>query len=129
MRRALIGGMVLTAVACGGSDQKSADTAQGTAPAAGAATTALGGGSVTGHVKFDGAPPANPAIDLAEEAACKAKYSGPAVDPVVMVENGMLGNVVVYVKSGLPAGQTYPAPTEPVVLDQRGCLYHPRALG
>jgi len=29
---------------------------------------------------------------------------------------------------GLPAGQTYPVPSEPVVIDQRGCLYHPRAL-
>src|SRR5688572_32345077 len=103
MKRLVIGGMVLTAVACGGGTEKGgADTAaQGAAPAAGAATAAAGGGSVTGHVKFDGAPPANPAIDLAEEAACKAKYTGPAVDPVVMVENGMLGNVVVYVKSGL----------------------------
>ena len=130
MKRLLAGGMVLTAVACGGgSDKGGADTAQAAAPAGGAATAAAGGGSVTGHVKFDGAPPANPAVDMAEEAACKGKYTGPPVDPVVMVENGMLGNVVVYVKSGLPAGQTYPVPNEPVVLDQRGCLYHPRALG
>ena len=129
MKRLLAGGMVLTAVACGGGNEKGgADTAQAAAPAAGAATAAAGGGSVTGHVKFDGAPPANPAVDMAEEAACKGKYTGPPVDPVVMVENGMLGNVVVYVKSGLPAGQTYPVPNEPVVLDQRGCLYHPRAL-
>jgi len=84
--------------------------------------------SVTGHVKFDGAAPANPTIDMSEEAACKGKYTGPALDPVVMVTNGMLGNVVLYVKSGLPAGQTYPVPSEPVVIDQRGCLYHPRAL-
>lgn len=130
MKRIVIGGVLLTTVACGGGEQGGADTAQGAAPppAAGAATAAAGGGSVTGRVKFDGAAPANPAIDLAEEPACQKAYTGPAVDPVVMVENGMLANVVVYVKSGLPAGQTYPVPNEPVVLDQRGCLYHPRAL-
>jgi plastocyanin len=131
MRRALIGGMVLTLVACGKKDESASATPEGGAPAtpaAGAATTALAGGSVTGHVKFDGAPPANPTIDMSEEAACKGKYTGPAVDPVVKVANGMLGNVVVYVKSGLPAGQTYPVPNEAVIIDQQGCLYHPRAL-
>jgi plastocyanin len=129
MRQALIGGMLLTVAACGGAkDDGGAATSDTAAPAAGAATAAAGGGSVTGRVKFDGAPPANPTIDMAEEAACAAKHTGPIVDPVVMVENGNLGNVVVYVKSGLPAGQTYPVPNEAVVLDQRGCLYHPRAL-
>ena len=131
MRGALIGGMLLTVAACGGKGESGAatsDTGATAAPAAGAATAAAGGGSVTGHMKFDGAAPANPTIDMAEEAACKGKYTGPAVDPVVMVENGNLGNVVVYVKSGLPAGQTYPVPNEAIVLDQRGCLYHPRAI-
>ena len=131
MRQVLIGGMLLTVAACGGGGEKAgSDTATpaGAAPAAGAAPTAMAGRSVTGHVKFDGAAPANPTIDMSEEAACKGKYTGPALDPVVMVTNGMLGNVVLYVKSGLPAGQTYPVPSEPVVIDQRGCLYHPRAL-
>jgi len=132
MRRALIGGMLLTVAACGGKQDDSAAKTDTAAPAPGAApaatAAAAGGGSVTGHVKFDGAAPANPTIDMSEEAACKGKYTGPAVDPVVMVENGNLGNVVVFVKSGLPAGQTYPVPNEAVVLDQRGCLYHPRAI-
>jgi len=80
-------------------------------------------GSITGKVKFTGAAPANPKIDMSEEAACKGKYTA---DPVVTVSNGMLGNVLVYVKSGLPAGQKFTAPTAPVVIDQEGCLYHPR---
>ncbi len=83
------------------------------------------GGSVTGTVKFTGTPPANPKIDMSEEAACKGKY--PA-DPVVMVTGGNLANVLVYVKSGLPAGGKYPVPTTPVSIDQEGCLYHPRTL-
>jgi plastocyanin len=40
---------------------------------------------------------------------------------------GHHGNVVVYVKSG-PTGGRYPVPVEPVLLDQRGCQYHPHVL-
>ena len=40
-----------------------------------------------------------------------------------------LANVFVYVKSGVPAGQTFTAPTTAVVLDQDGCRYHPHVMG
>jgi len=83
------------------------------------------GGSVTGTVKFTGTPPANPKVDMSEEAACKGKYTS---DPVVMVTNGSLANVLIYVKSGLPAGGKYAVPSAPVTIDQEGCLYHPRTL-
>jgi hypothetical protein len=92
------------------------------------ATANAQGGTVTGSVKFTGTPPANPKIDMTEEPTCKAKNPN-AVDPVVVVNKGMLANVFVYVKSGLPAGAKYPAPTTPVVLDQSGCLYTPRIIG
>lgn len=88
-----------------------------------------GDGSITGVVRFDGTPPANPTIDMSEEPACAQKYQGQPTDPVYVVNNGMLGNVFVYVKSGLPAGATYQAPSTPVTLDQQGCLYHPRVFG
>jgi hypothetical protein len=48
---------------------------------------------------------------------------------VVLVHNGSLQNVFVYVKSGLPADQTFPTSTQEVVLDQHGCLYQPRIIG
>jgi len=34
----------------------------------------------------------------------------------------------VSVKSGLPAGKTYPAPKEPFVMDQNGCQYKPHVF-
>lgn len=117
---------VLVLAACGG--EKAADPAADAA-ATPATTAPAGGATITGMVKFSGTAPANPTIDMSEEAACKAKYTGTATDPQVTVTNGMLANAFVYVKSGLPVGTTYPAPTSPVVIDQDGCLYHPRVLG
>ena len=93
-----------------------------------APAAAQGGGAVGGTVKFTGTAPANPKIDMSEEPTCKAKTPN-AVDPVVVVNKGGLANVFVYVKSGLPAGGKYATPTTAVVIDQSGCLYHPRVLG
>lgn len=88
------------------------------------------GGTVTGKIKFTGTAPKNPAIDMSEEAACKAKYPTPPTEEnVVAGPASALANVFVYVKAGVPAGQTFPAPTTPVVLDQNGCRYHPHVFG
>src|SRR3972149_5945962 len=96
-----------------------------TAGLLGAAGPAVQGGSVTGTVKVTGTPPANPKLDMSDEAACRGKYT---TDPVITASGGNLQNVLVYVKSGLPAGQKFTASTTPVVVDQEGCLYHPRTL-
>jgi len=91
---------------------------------------ALAGSTVTGKVKFVGKAPANPSIDMSEEPKCKAKYTTTPQEQVVMAnKNGTLGNVFVYVKTGLAADAKYPAPTTPVEIDQSGCTYHPRTLG
>ena len=88
------------------------------------------GATISGKVKFTGARPTNPKIDMSEEAACKAKYpTAPTAETVIVNANGTLSNVFVYVKAGLPAGATYPVPTTPVTLDQNGCRYHPHVLG
>jgi len=94
------------------------------------AENSAAGGTVTGKIKFTGTAPRNPAIDMSEEAACKAKYpTPPAEENVVSGPANSLSNVFVYVKSGVPAGQKFTAPTTPVVLDQNGCRYHPHVLG
>jgi plastocyanin len=101
-----------------------------TLAAAGRSGAPAQGGTVTGKVKFTGAKPAMAKIDMSDEAVCAKKYTTPPTDESVIVgPTGGLANVFVYVKSGLPAGATYPAPTTPVTIDQRGCLYHPRVFG
>jgi len=88
------------------------------------------GATITGKVKFVGKAPANPEIDMSEEAKCAAKYTSTPHEPVVAVNaNGTLANVFVYVQAGLPAGGKYPVPTTAVTIDQDGCMYHPRVFG
>jgi plastocyanin len=132
MKRALLCIFALT-ISC--KSEKKSDTgdvaqasAGGGAPAA-ASTGPAGDGVVSGTVHFAGTAPANPTVDMSEEPACKAKYTGNPVDSQYVVSNGGLGNAFVYVKSGLPAGATYAPPSTPAVIDQRGCEYHPRVFG
>ena len=101
-----------------------------TLAAAGRSGAPAQGGTVTGKVKFTGAKPAMAKIDMSDEAVCAKKYTTPPTDESVIVgATGGLANVFVYVKAGLPAGATYPAPATPVEIDQDGCRYHPHVLG
>jgi plastocyanin len=127
MKRALVCTAALV-LACGGNDE-APSTNEGTQAAAGQQSGPRGNASVTGSVSFAGTAPANPTIDMSEEAQCKAKHAGTITDPQVVVRNGKVGNVFVYVKSGLPAGASYSAPAEPVTIDQDGCVYKPRVFG
>ncbi len=80
--------------------------------------------SVSGTVKFDGAPPKAAVIDMSQDTACK----GPNTAENIVVSDGGLANVFVYVKEGL-GNRTFDVPKEPVVVDQHGCKYHPHTLG
>ncbi len=86
-------------------------------------------GTVSGKVLFSGTAPESAPLDVAADPACMAGRAQPPLDESVVVnQNGALQNVFVYVKEGLE-GKTFPAPATPVVLDQKGCLYHPRVFG
>jgi plastocyanin len=126
MKRMLVC-MAVVVVACGGTDE-AASSNEGT-QAGTQASGPQGNAAVNGTVSFAGSAPANPTIDMSEEAACKAKHTGVITDPQVVVKDGKVANVFVYVKSGLPANATYSPPAESVVIDQEGCLYKPRVLG
>jgi hypothetical protein len=123
---------VVFALACGKGEKPSSGEAAGTpagAPAV-ASSGALGTAAITGDIKFVGKARANPPIDMSEEPQCKADYRATPHEQVVVVNpNGTLADVFVYVKSGLPAGARYPSPATPVVIDQKGCMYHPRVFG
>lgn len=95
-----------------------------------AAAPAVDGATVSGKVKLVGKAPANPSIDMSEEAKCAAKYTTPPREAIVTTSaTGALADVFVYVKSGLAADAKFPVPSTPVVIDQNGCMYHPRVFG
>ena len=126
--------LFLVTIACGGGD-KANDTAaaaaggDAAAPAAGGTSGPTGDATVNGTIKFAGELPKNPAIDMAEEPACRSKHATAPVDSQYVSTGGGLGNVFVYVKSGLPADAKYAPPAEPVVIEQDGCEYRPRVFG
>jgi hypothetical protein len=127
----VVGGMFLLTV-CSTGDQSQVQAAPPSAQpaAASAAAASTAGGTITGKVKFTGTAPRNPAIDMSEEGACKAKYTTPPTEEIVVAgPANALSNVFVYVSAGVPAGQTFTAPTTPVVLDQDGCRYRPHVFG
>lgn len=123
--------LLVLAQGCSKGEKSSSGEASGSAAAPAAASPgALGTATISGEVKFVGKAPANPAIDMNEEPKCKAAYTTTPHQHIVVVNpNGTLANVLVYVKSGVPEGATYPTPTMPVTLDQDGCMYHPRVFG
>ena len=86
-------------------------------------------GGLSGRVTFSGTVPAPEPIDMSSEQFCQDAHRGaPSVRRRVRVgaQNG-LADVVVHVK-GVAASASRAAPTEPVVLDQKGCTYQPALL-
>lgn len=80
--------------------------------------------TVNGTVKFDGAAPKAAKIDMSQDPGCKGTNQA----ETVVVDNGDLANVFVYVKDGL-GNRTFDVPKDPIILDQKGCQYHPHVLG
>ena len=91
---------------------------------------AMAASSVSGTITFTGTPPPPRPLDMAADPACAKKHATPALNEMLVLGKGnTMGNIIVWVSKGLPAGKTYPAPQTPVVLDQKGCQYLPHAQG
>lgn len=96
-------------------------TAAAAAPAA--AAVSADAATLTGLVKFEGAAPKMGAIQMSADPYCQSQHSTPATDEdVVAGPGGELANVFVYIKD---IKGNFPAPSTPVVIDQKGCQYHP----
>jgi plastocyanin len=115
-------------VACGGSEPAPAPaTEPATAPAT--AVDPASAATVAGKINLEGTPPANAPIRMNADPACVAATKGlpPPTQETFVSEAGGLGNVFVYVQSGLTG--TFPAPSTPLVFDQQACRYHPHVFG
>jgi len=96
------------------------------APAANIAPVdAATAGSISVTVTYSGDAPAAKPINMSGVPACAALHPEPVLDQSVRVRGGKLADVVVYVQSGF-GNRGFAAPTQPVIIDQQGCLYHPQ---
>ena len=97
------------------------------APSAATAGTTV---TLTGMVHLQGQPPPPVPIQMNADASCSQAHpdAPPVSQEVVVSPEGMLANVFVFVRNGLE-GKTFPTPSEPVVLDQKGCMYAPHVVG
>ncbi len=94
-----------------------------------AAVTTASAATITGTVKYEGTVPKLKPINMNADPVCAKKHTKPAVSELLVLGPGnTMANIFVHVKSGLPA-KTYPTPTSPVVMDQRGCRYIPHVMG
>jgi hypothetical protein len=115
--------------ACGGEKPETAPPPPpaGASPAAGAAAPAAGGSeTISGKVTFDGTVPPAEKVKLSADPKCVEMNKDGLEKQPIMVKDGGLANVFVYVKNG-PAG-SYPPPAEPAVIDQQGCNYTPHVV-
>ena len=80
--------------------------------------------TVSGTVKFEGAAPKPAKIDMSQDPNCQ----GANVAENVVVSDGHLQNVFIYVKEGL-GNRAFDVPKDAVTLNQTGCKYHPHVLG
>ncbi len=92
---------------------------------------ALAAATVSGTVIFDGKVPALRPLAMDAEPVCMKMHGGkPVANEMLALGSGnTMGNIIVWVSKGIPAGKTYPAPKTPVVLDQHGCQYVPHVMG
>jgi hypothetical protein len=83
-------------------------------------------GNISGVVSFAGVVPKAKALDMSADPGCP---TGPQPAEGIVVKDGKLANVFVYVKEGLPHNLVFAHLVPEVVLDQKGCRYNPHVLG
>jgi len=79
-------------------------------------------------VRFEGKVPAAKAISMASDPVCAKQHPSPIMTQEVMADaKGDLQNVIVFVSNGL-GDQTFEAPSQAAVVEQKGCMYEPHVL-
>ncbi len=109
-----------------------APTVDGAAVSAPVATQAVDMsqvGSFKGVVRFEGAAPEVKMLSVKGNPECAMSHQdGQIASEELVVNNGMLQNVFVYVKEGLE-GRAFPVPAEKVTVENKGCVYTPHVVG
>ena len=85
-------------------------------------------GSITGTITFEGKAPKMRPLKLDADPICVVNNEiAPKKEWLILDENKGVKNVLVFVTEGLNID--YSPPEDPVVIDQKGCIYSPHVLG
>ena len=86
------------------------------------------GGSITGTITFEGKAPKMKPLKVDADPMCVANNEiAPKKEWLILDENKGVKNMLVFITEGLNID--YSPPEEPVVIDQKGCIYSPHVLG
>ena len=89
--------------------------------------SAITAGEIKGRVKFIGKGPKAKRIRMDADPVCAASHKEAArAESFIVDANGNLANVIVYLKGVKYDGK---APSNEVIIDQKGCVYSPHVLG
>ena len=84
-------------------------------------------GTLKGHVKYDGKAPKKKRLRMDADPVCGSSHSGPVYsENFKMAEDGSMAEALIYLKDISYEGGV---PSEPAVLDQKGCIYTPHVFG
>jgi len=85
-------------------------------------------GTIMGTVTFEGDAPFRRAVNFGAELQCKKLHEGKVYyEDIVINDDGTLRDAFIYIR-GSVKGEFEP-PTEPVVMDQKGCIFIPHVVG
>ena len=85
--------------------------------------------TISGKVGYKGEVLAAEEIDMSSEPECAKVHSGPILSQRLLVdETGGLANAFLSIEADFE-GLKFKVPSEPVAIDQLGCLYTPRVVG
>jgi plastocyanin len=86
------------------------------------------GAAVHGTVRLNGKVPPAKTISMNADPACAKLHPSPVAAQEVMTDaKGDLENVIVFVADGL-GDRTFDPPSQPAVVEQKGCMYQPHVL-
>src|SRR5258708_19584587 len=84
--------------------------------------------SVKGVARFEGTAPKPKPISMAADPSCAKQHPSPVFSQEVMTDSkGELENVIVFVSEGL-GDRTFDPPSQPIVINHKGCMYEPHLL-
>ena len=90
-------------------------------------STYINAGTLKGHVKYEGKAPKKKRLRMDADPVCGSSHSGPVLSENFKVaDDGSMEEALVYLKNVSYSGGI---PSEPAILDQKGCIYAPHVFG